>query len=54
MTVVSQAREFVWGTDARQLSFARKYMATVPEQIILTAEQEQKALAAARGEHRSD
>ena len=52
-TVVSQAREFVWGTDARQLSFVRKYMATAPEHILLTAQQEEEALAAARGERRS-
>jgi hypothetical protein len=52
--VVSQAREFVWGTDASQLSFTRKYMAVAPEHILLTAEQEQEALKAVRGERRHD
>ena len=48
--VVSQAREFVWGTDASQLSFVKKHMATVPEHVLVTAEQEDRALAVARGE----
>ena len=48
--VVSQAREFVWGTDASQLSFVKKHMATVPEHALVTAEQEERALAVARGE----
>ena len=52
--VVSQAREFVWGTNASQLSFVRKYMAMAPEHVLVTVQQEQEALAAARGEHKHD
>jgi hypothetical protein len=49
--VVSQAREFVWGTNASQLSFVRKYMAMAPEHVLVTVQQEQEALTAIRGEH---
>jgi hypothetical protein len=48
-TVVSQAREFVWGVDDRQLAFVQKHMGTAPERAILSARQRQKALDAARG-----
>ncbi len=48
-TVVSQAREFVWGVDDRQLAFVQKHMGTVPERAILTERQRQEALDAARG-----
>ena len=52
--VVSQAREFVWGTSASQLSFVRKYMAMAPEHVLVTVQQEQEALTAIRGEHKHD
>jgi hypothetical protein len=48
-TVVCQAREFVWGMDDSQLPFVQKHMGTAPERVILTAEQRQAALDAARG-----
>jgi hypothetical protein len=47
--VVRQAREFVWGTDDAQLEFVRKHMRTVPDRVILTDEQRQEGIAAARG-----
>jgi hypothetical protein len=53
-TVVSQACEFAWGIDASQVSLVRKYIATVPEHILVTAEQAQEALAVARGELQRD
>jgi hypothetical protein len=48
-TVVSQAREFVWGVDDSQLPFVQKHMGTAPERVIITAEQRQEAIDAARG-----
>lgn len=48
-TVVCQAREFVWGMDDSQLPFVQKHMGTAPERVILTAEQRQAVLDAARG-----
>jgi hypothetical protein len=48
-TVVSQAREFVWGVDDRQLPFVQKHMATAPERTLLTEGQRQEALDAAQG-----
>jgi len=47
--VVRQAREFVWGTDEAQLEFVRTHMRTVPDRVILTDEQRQQGIAAARG-----
>jgi hypothetical protein len=47
--VVRQAREFVWGADDAQLEFVRKHMRTVPDRVILTDEQRQEGIAAARG-----
>jgi hypothetical protein len=47
-TVVSQAREFVWGVDDSQLPFVQKHFGT-PERIIITTEQRQEAIDAARG-----
>jgi hypothetical protein len=47
--VVSQAREFVWGVDDRQLPFVQKHMATAPERPLLTEGQRQQALDAAQG-----
>jgi hypothetical protein len=48
-TVVSQAREFVWGVDDRQLAFVQKHMGTAPERTLLTEGQRQEALDAAQG-----
>ena len=47
--VVSQAQEFVWGMDDSQLTFVQRYMGTIPEREIVTAQQHQEALEAARG-----
>jgi hypothetical protein len=48
-TVVSQAREFVWGVDDSQLRFVKNHIGTAPERVILTPKQRQEALDAARG-----
>jgi hypothetical protein len=48
--VVSQARQFVWATDSTQLEFVRRYIGTAPDRAIITEEQKQQALAAARGQ----
>jgi hypothetical protein len=48
-TVVSQAREFVWGMDDSQLRFVQKHMGTAAEGVIITAEQRQAAIDAAQG-----
>ena len=45
-TVVSQAREFVWGVDDRQLAFVQKHTGTAPERTLLTEGQRQEALDA--------
>jgi hypothetical protein len=45
----TQAQEFVWGVDDSQLRFVQKYMGTTPERVIITAEQRQEAIDAARG-----
>ncbi|HLJ01271.1 MAG TPA: DUF4238 domain-containing protein [Bradyrhizobium sp.] len=47
--VVQQAREFVWSTDDNQLEFVRKHIRTAPDRVILTDEQRQQGIAAARG-----
>jgi hypothetical protein len=46
--VMSQAREFVWGLDMAEIDFVRTYVGSVPDRIILTEEQREEALAAAR------
>ena len=48
-TVVSQAREFVWGVDDCQLPFVQKHMGTAPERSLLTEAQRQEALDVAQG-----
>jgi len=48
--VVCQARQFVWAVDDSQLEFVRRHIASAPDRPILTEEQKQEALAAARGE----
>ena len=48
-TVVSQAREYVWGVDDSQLAFVRRHMGTVPERVIITDQQRTEAIAAAHG-----
>ena len=48
--VVRQARETVWDTDDANIEFVRKHIGKAPERVILTGEQRQEILAAARGE----
>jgi Protein of unknown function (DUF4238) len=48
--VVRQARERVWATDDANIEFVRKHIGKAPERIILTDEQRQEILAAARGD----
>lgn len=47
--VIAQAREFVWALDDSQLAFVEKHMGTAPERQLMTEEQQQAALDAARG-----
>jgi Protein of unknown function (DUF4238) len=46
--VVSQAREFVWGLDDAEIDFVRTYIRSASDRVILSEEQRQEALAAAR------
>jgi Protein of unknown function (DUF4238) len=48
--IVSQARQFVWATDDSQLEFVRRYISKGPDRVIITEEQKQESLAAARGD----
>jgi len=50
LTVVSRAREFVWGNDDQQLEFVRAHFGSAPVSPVISEEQRQQALAAARGE----
>jgi hypothetical protein len=47
--IVQQAREFVWGRDDSQKGFVAKHFAKLPERELLTPEQMQEAIDAARG-----
>ena len=47
--IVQQAREFVWSRDDSQKGFVEKHFAKLPERELLTAEQMQEAIDAARG-----
>ena len=49
-TVVTQAREFVWGSNDSQLCFIRKRIGTVPERDVITPEQRSAAIIAATGQ----
>lgn len=48
--VVQQAREFVWGTDDSQVEFVEKNIAKLPDRVIISEDQREQALRAARGE----
>jgi hypothetical protein len=48
-TVVTQAREFVWGSNDSQLGFISKHMGSAPERDLITPEQRAQAIAAATG-----
>ncbi len=47
--VVSNGREFVWGVDDSQIDFVRTYIGSAPDRVILSREQQEESLAAARG-----
>jgi Protein of unknown function (DUF4238) len=47
--IVQQAREFVWGRDDAQRGFVAKHFAKLPERPLLTPEQMQESIDAARG-----
>jgi hypothetical protein len=49
--LVTQARQFVWATDDSQIEFIGRHIAKTPDRVILTEEQKQESLAAARGDH---
>jgi Protein of unknown function (DUF4238) len=49
-TVVTQAREFVWGSNDSQLSFISKHLGSAPERDLITPEQRAEAIAAATGQ----
>jgi hypothetical protein len=46
--VVQQAREFVWGTDDSQIEFVENNIAKLPDRVIISEEQREQALRAAR------
>jgi uncharacterized protein DUF4238 len=48
-TVVSQARQFVWGIDDSQLEYVRRYMGSAPERVVITEQQRAEAIAAVQG-----
>lgn len=52
--VVRQARQFVWGTDDAQIDFVRKHVGSAPDRVIITEEQKEEAIAAARGVRAAD
>jgi uncharacterized protein DUF4238 len=47
--VVSLARQFVWGVDDAQLDFVRTHIGSAPDRVIITDEQREETIAAARG-----
>jgi hypothetical protein len=47
--VIAQARKFVYGTSDSQLKFIERNFGKAPDRVILTDEQRQKAIDAARG-----
>lgn len=49
-TVVSQAREFAWGSNDSQLAFVSKHTGTAPERDLITPEQRAQAIEAATGQ----
>jgi hypothetical protein len=47
--IIEQARKFVWGSTDSQLSFVQKHFGKLPDREILTDQQRQEAIEAARG-----
>ncbi|MCG2629716.1 DUF4238 domain-containing protein [Bradyrhizobium sp. WYCCWR 13023] len=47
--VVANGREFVWGADAEQVDFVRTWIGANPDRTILTKQQQDQGIAAARG-----
>ncbi len=48
--VIEQARKFVWGSTDSQLTFIQRHFGKLPDREILTNQQRQEAIKAARGE----
>ena len=48
--VIEQARKFVWGSTDSQLTFIQRHFGKLPDREILTDQQRQEAIKAARGE----
>jgi hypothetical protein len=48
-TVISQAREYVWGKDFSQLAIIRRKISTAPDREVITEEARQQAIDAAKG-----
>jgi len=46
--VIEQARKFVWGSTDSQLTFVQKHFGKLPDREILTEQQRQEAIEAAR------
>ncbi len=51
--LVEQARKFVWGSNGSQLAFIQKHFGKLPDREILTEQQRQEAVDAARGKHKA-
>jgi hypothetical protein len=50
--VIEQARKFVWGATDSQLTFVQKHFGKLPDREILTDQQRQEAIEAARGKNK--
>ena len=50
--VIEQARKFVWGSTNSQLAFVQKHFGKLPDREILTDQQRQEAVEAARGKRK--
>jgi hypothetical protein len=51
--VIEQARKFVWGSTASQLTFVQKHFGKLPDREILTDQQRREAIEAAEGKRNS-
>jgi len=48
--VIEQARKFVWGSTRSQLTFVQKHFGKLPDRELLTDQQRQEEIEAARGQ----
>lgn len=51
--VVEQARKFVWGSNASQLAVIQEHFGKLPDREIMTEQQRQEAVDAARGKQKA-